>query len=680
MTSIDTLILQSTNPFDNSISVNFWHEQKEPEPIVESIHQEVFSKIEATLDQVIQHRHSRTVMLDGDGGSGKTYFLGRLKKAFNDKAFFAYIPPFPQSDSIWRHILRYTVDSLLQIPEGQTDSQLLLWVRSALEAIKQRSLKDKILKDDVFDLVRSDRAKFIKKLKETYKIANLYNAERFFGILHDLTVPELYDLACEWLRGDDLSEESLKSLNLKKSIDSETEAFEILGNFSKIAADTRPIVLCFDQIDSIAKLPDGSLDLEGLLNANTKINGEYQNFLVIISILTNTWRSDKNKSRIDITHIARINEQVSLKPISIDQAKALIISRLKPLHIAAKSKSENYIHPLSNQYLQERFPGGKTSPRDAIKFSSDIFQQYKKWLIGDKKVKFIPVVRGDSPKDNAQEIMANFKLKWAEEFESVKKRVDKIRRFGSDELVQILKETLTLFEGITEIQSQLLTGKYASYSFSYKLRGKLIGVVWTEDPNMSTFYNIMVACEQVFKDKLCQALKLIRSESIGKPKLKGTQKYHQIFGNSGLIIPSLNSVHYLATYHNFVKDAREGDLTIKNQSVGLKQLKLLISESGVLQNCQLLYGLIDGIPVLPPPPPPVKEFILNFMIKQQQFLARSTMILNAKNTFGVNDAEIEQYIQELCQENKISILNPQNKPKDQIICLVVTNSSQQHSQ
>jgi len=678
MTSIDTLILQNTNPFDNSISVNFWHEQKEPEPIVESIHQEAFSKIEATLDQVIQHRHSRTVMLDGDGGSGKTYFLGRLKKAFNDKAFFAYIPPFPQSNSIWRHILRYTVDSLLQVPEGQKDSQLLLWVRGALEAIKQRSLKDKILKDDVFDLVRSDRAKFIKKLKENYKTAKLYNAERFFGILHDLTVPELYDLACEWLRGDDLSEESLKSLNLKKSIDSETEAFEILGNFSKIAADTRPIVLCFDQIDSIAKLPDGSVDLEGLLNANTKINGEYQNFLVIISILTNTWRS--NKSRIDQTHIPRINEQVSLKPISIDQAKALIISRLKPLHIAAKSKPENYIYPLSNQDLQEIFPGGKTSPREAIKLSSDIFQQYKQWLIGDKKAKFTPVIGGDSQKDNAQEIMANFKIKWAEEFESVKKRVSKIRRFGSDELVQMLKEALTVFEGITEIKSPLITGKYASYSFSYKLRGELIGVVWTEDPNMTTFYTIMGACERVIKDKLCQTLKLIRAESIGNPKLKGTQKYHQIFGNSGLIIPSLNSVHYLATYHNLVKDAREGDLTIKNQLFGLRQLKSLISESEVLQSCQLLHGLIDEItPLPPPPPPPVKEFILNFMIKHKM-LARSTIILNAQNTFGVNDPEIEQYIQELCQENKIRIVNPQKKPKDQIICLVPTNSSQQHSQ
>lgn len=677
MTSIDTLILQSTNPFDNSTSVNFWHEQKEPETIVESIHQEAFSKIEATLDQVIQHRHSRTVMLDGDGGSGKTYFLGRLKKAFNDKAFFAYIPPFPQSNSIWRHILRYTVDSLLQVPEGQKDSQLLLWVRGALEAIKQRSLKDKILKDDVFDLVRSDRAKFIKKLKENYKTAKFYNAERFFGILHDLTVPELYDLACEWLRGDDLSEESLKSLNLKKSIDSEAEAFAVLGNLSKIAADTRPIVLCFDQIDSIAKLPDGSLDLEGLLNANTKINGEYQNFLVLISILTNTWRS--NKSRIDITHIARINEQVSLKPISIDQAKALIISRLKPLHIAAKSKPENYIHPLRNQYLQERFPGGKTSPRDAIKFSSDIFQQYKKWLREneDKKGDFNPVIGGDSSKDNAQEIMANFKLKWTEEFESVKKRVDKIRRFGSDELVQMLKEALTVFEGITEIKSPLLTGKYASYAFSYKLRGELIGVVWTEDPNMTTFYSIMVACERVIKDKLCQTLKLIRAESIGNPKLKGTQKYHQIFGNSGLIIPSLSSVHYLATYHNLVKDAREGDLTIKNQTVGLKQLKLLISESGVLQNCQLLHSLIDKIPVeVVVTRQEVKEFILNFMTKREPFLARLTMILNVKNTFGVNDAEIEQCIQELCQENKISIVNPQNKPQEQTICLVVINSLQ----
>lgn len=167
MASIDEIILRSINPFDNIRSVNFWHKQVQPEPTVDSIHQEAIATIATALDQVAQDHSTRTVILDGDGGSGKTYLLGRLKKTFNNKAFFVYIPPFPQTDRIWRHILRYTVDSLVQIPEGQQDSQLLLWLINVLSAIKERGFKDRILKDDIFNLLRSDRRKFINTLKNT---------------------------------------------------------------------------------------------------------------------------------------------------------------------------------------------------------------------------------------------------------------------------------------------------------------------------------------------------------------------------------------------------------------------------------------------------------------------------------------------------------------------------------
>ena len=77
MTSIDDIILKSINPFDNIRSVNFWDKNRTPEPNVNSIHQEAIATIESTLDLVILDHRTRTVLLKGDGGSGKTYLLGR---------------------------------------------------------------------------------------------------------------------------------------------------------------------------------------------------------------------------------------------------------------------------------------------------------------------------------------------------------------------------------------------------------------------------------------------------------------------------------------------------------------------------------------------------------------------------------------------------------------------------
>jgi hypothetical protein len=701
MASIDEIILKITNPFDNIRSVNFWHEQQQPEPTVDSIHQEAIATIEATLDQVAQDHRTRTLILDGDGGSGKTYLLGRLKKAFNHKAFFAYIPPFPQSDHIWRHILRYTVDSLVQVPDGQEDSQLLLWLNSVLSGLKQRSIKQRVLKDDVLDLLRSDRQKFVNQLKNIYKKAGIYNADNFFGVLHDLTAPELYPLACEWLRGDSLSEESLKTLKVNSSIDDEVPAREILANFSRIAADTQPIVLCFDQLESITRLPDG---FPTLFDVNTKIHDEDNNFLVIISITTDTLK--KNESQIDLTHKARIDKKVALGLINLEQAESILASRLYPLHHQANPKPTSFIYPLTRQYLEVGFPGGKTNPRESVILGRDIFQKYKKWLgDGCKPSPFSPLISTPGDEDDRSKAIAAFKLKWREEFTKVQQRITKVRYLSSPELIQMLQEALAALQ-VEDIKTPLLTGtKFASYSLGYKLPGKSeqLGVVWTEDSNMTTFFHVMEACGKEVKKNPSLSLRLIRAEGLGSSNNKGYKRYTEIFTGSRhhRITPNLTSVHYIATYHSLVKDAREGDLVIGGKTLGFKNLQVLARESEIWQYCPLLGDLgivhnssntsndnelntrnkrktniekqqLDLVNVVSIKKElmEAKEFLLN-LVKTQHFMGKQTLIQNTNSQFPkIDSSQIEKLIQQLCQERQIEILDPNAKPESQLICLV----------
>lgn len=270
MVSINEIIMREVNPFDlvNIRVGNFWTENQDLTSLVESIHQEVIDEIEGFLNLVAMDNRSRTLLLIGDGGSGKSYLLGRLKQTFNPKAFFAYISPWADNDYIWRHVLRYTVDSLIQVPEGQQESQLILWLKS-LSAFTKRNLKQRVFNDNIWQVLLSDRQNFIKHLKNTYKLAGIYNADIFFGLLHDLTDPELYPLACEWLRGDDLSEESMQALKVKSCIDTEDAAKNILANFGKISIETQPIVLCFDQLETT---PNFDSNPQPVFNINTTIH------------------------------------------------------------------------------------------------------------------------------------------------------------------------------------------------------------------------------------------------------------------------------------------------------------------------------------------------------------------------------------------------------------------------
>lgn len=713
MAFIDDIILRSANPFDNIRSVNFWHEQPQPEPTVDSIHQEAITTIEATLERVAQEHRTRTLILDGDGGSGKTYLLGRLKKALNHKAFFAYIPPFPQSDHIWRHILRYTVDSLVQVPDGQTDSQLLLWLNSILNGLKQRSIKDRIAKDDVFDFVRNDRQKFIRQLKSIYKKAGIYNADHFFGVLHDLIDPELYDLACEWLRGDSLSEESLKELKVKSPIEEELDAREMLANFGRIADDTQPIVLCFDQLENISDLPDGSNGLPILFNINTKIHDEDKNFFIILIAPTNTWK--KNCSQIDLTHKARVDQTVELKPITLEQAKALLASRLYSLHHQANPKPKSSLYPLTFQYLEDEFPGAKTNPRSSMILGRDIFKEYKQWLFTGCKETFTPSKSAKPKTDDNSESIAAFKLKWREEFTKTQQRITKVRHLSSPELIQMLQEALTALQ-VEKIKTPLLTGtKFASYSLSYQLPGKSqqLGVVWTEDSNMTTFFHIMEACGKEIKRNPSLTLSLIRAEGNGSSNNKGYKRYTEIFTGSRnhRLTPDISSVHYLATYYSLVKDAREGDLVIGGRNLGFKNLQTLVRELKILQDCSLLekLGIFSNSSQISSSHNPsdvtavksnnksvvteqkssgtqaktkqeivkldkelieAKEFFLN-SIKMQQVMGKQHLTQNVFSQFPkVGLSQIEKMIQQLCQEQQIQIVGSQAKPEEQLICLV----------
>jgi GTPase SAR1 family protein len=703
MAYIQDIIKRELNPFD-SITIkpmNFWREKQQFALTVNSIHQQEINELEGILDLVDRDHRSRTVLLIGDSGSGKTHLLGRLKDNFNSKAFFAHILcNWADSEYIWRHTLRSTVDSLIKIPDGQQDSQLILWLKS-LSAFTKRNLKERLFNDGIWNLLQSDRQSFIKHLKQTYKQAGIYNPDIFFGLLHDLTNPDLYDLACEWLQGNDLSEESMQILKVKSCIDTEDAAKNILSNFGKISTDTQPIVLCFDNLETLPKLTDGHLDIQPLFDVNTTIHGDYlKNFLVIISVVTNTWQ--RHVDRIQQSDKASIKGIIRLKPITLEQAEAIWAYSLSSLHGKANPKPDSPIFPLNRQLLEQNFPGGKTMPRNTINLGNIEYQKYKLSLLKTKltvlinqpqtgaKQKYnseqpvqvnIPVSSSPPPIPDSEKILAEFQIIWEQEYKRVQAKISKISLLSSPDLIRMLQESLAALQ-IQEIRLKLLSGRYASYSLSYQqiANGERIGIVWTEDSQMVGFFNIMNACHKVIQQNICKTLYLIRIGGVGTPKLAGNQIYQQIFThtNHHHLKPNLTAVHYLATYRNLVNSALSQELVVNGKTIVLAELQSLIRESKILHRCALLQDL--GIVAKQQSEPkngnekldlrPVKEFLLN-LVKTQGYMGVNTLMTNSADQFPtVKETDVQLLIELLCQEKKVKLINPKAKLQEQLICLI----------
>jgi hypothetical protein len=688
MVSINEIIKREVNPFDlvNIRVGNFWTENQDYTALVESIHQEVINEVEGLLELVVMDNRSRTVLLLGDGGSGKSYLLGRLKQTFNTKAFFTYISPWSDNDYIWRHLLRYTVDSLIQVPEGQQESQLILWLKSLSAFTKRKN-------SSIWQVLLNDRKKFIQHLKNTYKLAGIYNADIFFGLLYDLTDPELYPLACEWLRGDDLSEESMQALNVKSCIDAEDVAKNILANFGKISIETQPIVLCFDQVESTAKF---DLNPQPVFNINTTIhNDNLKNFLIIITIVKDNWmRATKIIPQTDKVRLERL---LQLRPINLDQAEAIWAYRLQSLHQEANPQLNISIFPLERRLLKDNFPGGKTYPRNAIILGRQKYQEYKISLLNVKKPPVVIIEPGGNEQSNLgikikisspesakvptekESIQAEFELIWQKELKKTQENTKKITLFAATELIQMLQMVLEALQ-MQSIKPKLISGKSAGYSLSYQSHKQdKVGLVWTEDPNMNSFFHIMNATHKVVQQGKFSIIYLIRLSAVGNAKMKGFQLYSQIFnGTRNIHIrPKLSSVHILATYQSLVNSTFSQELVIGGKTIQLPELQSLVRESKILEGCTLLQDL--GVVAQKPDPVihpgkkdlrPVKDFLRNLVITQN-FMGVQALYSHAKSQFfDVSDDEIKYLIELLCEERKIKFINPKAKLEDQLVCLV----------
>ncbi|MGB6168219.1 MAG: hypothetical protein WBF52_11580 [Geitlerinemataceae cyanobacterium] len=647
MPSIEQILRQEINPFDsvNFRPGNFWQETQDRALTIDSIHHEAIEEIANYLAFVSRDRRTRTILLCGDSGAGKSHLLDRLKQHFNDRAFFAYIGPWPDREFLWRHILRNTVDSLLKVPQGQQESQLLIWLKS-FSIFQQRSLLDRLL---------GDRKAFIRKVRETYP-SDLYNANEFVGVLYDLLDPELFWLASDWLRGENLDDEDLKLLRVRQPIDTEDAAQKVLANFGRISADTQPIVLCFDNLDCIAGTPEGTVNLQALLNCNSTIHNEkLKSFLIIISLIKNT--AYNYVDRLQPSDLARIDAQIVLKPIRLAQVETLYAARLQPLHQQAIPPPPSPIFPLTRQLLDSRFPGQKTNPRNALELGRKVVFEYK---------------TGQSI--DSEDLLSTFKLVWLKAFQKTAKRVNRIRQFSSVELMQMLYKVARVLQ-LDRVSTQFLPNpRYTHYSFSYNEAEQKIGVVWMEDPNLTSFFYLMKACEDVKSRDVCQVLQFVRSENLGTIKNKGYQLYQHLFSEfpHHHIIPSLESVHYLVTYQNLFHAAGAGELVVGNQTPDIQSLEKLLDDSQLLLNCALLQdlGWVKSDRSEQTIEDRLQEFLIN-LIANQQLIGRQVLIEKAIERFPQLDKiEVDREIDRMSRDSRIAILDPEASQSEQLICIV----------
>jgi len=383
------------NPFVDSIVRDPWLDLQAEVP---DIGRTAFEVCRREIDNVRGYGISRSVLLHGAPGCGKTHLVARVRGYLENRAdqrwldsVFVAVQMHTSPSRIWRHLRRRFAEDLLRRPAA-SPSQLerIVYSRMApaeskggyLDGWRERILAGQGRPPDLQKLARAlwtiiehlDRAGALNDLRgDMYESlagdANIPIALQ--RVLQHIVQRRHSGLAHAWLRGESLPESDLAILGIEPGVSAEEEeqqpeddAREVVLHLIRLAAV--PVVFCLDQVEALG-------DVSGLLalgNALTSLHDLTSNTLIICCIQSQYLRTLPGALG---SGYARISESVQELPgVDGAQAEQLIRARLG-------DRVQEYRDRLSIENFKDLFTGtGLATPRSVIARAAELLESREK--------------------------------------------------------------------------------------------------------------------------------------------------------------------------------------------------------------------------------------------------------------------------------------------------------------
>jgi|GEM_PF-3080809 len=332
-----------------------------PPPDVATIHTPVRAAIDEAIAVVARDRRSQMVLVTGDPGMGKTHQLAHLRRRAEGQYVCVDVPPLKDVSGPFAHIARYAVQGLA----AAGVLERILWDVLRQIAAAVRAEADDDGDDDVVaridqaliggeqfamafrNLAQQDPGLGPLLYKRGRRLAPLATLPADFGkVLCRVTDREAERAIIDWLRVAELADEDLATLDLKQGIADETRAFEVLRALA--LCGHRPIVLCLDQIESVA----GLVGADGVARMFTALMELYQQAPLAIVLMCQTQQWVELRKDVPQAALDRIKVVPPLAKPTGAEAEAVIASRLAPVWTAAGAAPPYPTWPFSAEFIR----------------------------------------------------------------------------------------------------------------------------------------------------------------------------------------------------------------------------------------------------------------------------------------------------------------------------------------
>ncbi len=313
------------------------------------------------------------LVTSAEPGYGKSHLIGRLFGALQQRATLVYLPPFQDAGSSWRSILLRVAQELDRprkwragASSGEEPTQLDTLACGVISHLLVALIaRDKVGGEGAGELVaelRVDplgafgglaaphfltawmRERFAPELRgpltEALQGSGIVlhaPASAWLKVLHAYAfgARESRRAAClEWLKGDGISDEERELIGLERSelppmeeaaATRNRQACARVEDLLALAGFYQPFLLCFDQTDLYADVPERAAEFGGVIEELVRTG---LNHLTVVTANVDPWTRGIVK-HFQTAYRDRFTEPLQLTGITRSQAEALARQRLK---------------------------------------------------------------------------------------------------------------------------------------------------------------------------------------------------------------------------------------------------------------------------------------------------------------------------------------------------------------
>lgn len=255
------MIDHTTNPFDNGIVPDAW---AQPVVDVPGIHGAASQLCLRLLDEVRSLRRRRSLVIHGAAGSGKTHVLARLRReavtdAAENQPLLCYVRLATSANTIRRHLRSCLVRDLVRNNAAGRPHLETLLIEALVTAPGSRPDRG----DPTAVQLRADPTQ-CRRVREAFdEVCARLGLDYYVARACRLFLLKRRRRAViQWLSGGSLPEEVGEQLGLDPATDDEHAnepehaAYRTVRQLISLVTATRPLVLCFDQVEAMQMSAD----------------------------------------------------------------------------------------------------------------------------------------------------------------------------------------------------------------------------------------------------------------------------------------------------------------------------------------------------------------------------------------------------------------------------------------